>query len=551
MTALLLLGSILLVVLLQHGSTSIEQQALIRPASVGAAKPVVTFSRPKPYVENPTDAPNATQSKDFDQAVGNNSARDNNEDQNIVRNGAKEENPKAVTRQSAGTTAANSTVPVGPASDVQRQTIVPTIASRGGSRRRSRNSHIAMISADDREAETRRAVTVVLTSDGRKSDIGYSDDAHLCARESADSASGYKVCVSDPAHDVPVFGVGGQIFAIGIYQSANLSYASMQRSWSPTWFLRVDRMLKYMEKRANLSHFALNIGANDGKTLGPDPTYQVFHWLQFSGVCVEPDPVAFSKLRRNIPHERVKKVNAGMTPGQVPEFCEKYNVPQFPDIIKIDIDSFDCDLLEAFVRARQFKLIHTEINYEIPVPLMFARKWSPQIRFCMRPFAFYSCSFSYQVHMLSKYGYTLLQLWGFDATFIHESVKHVFPENRYLDPVQYFYSTPKINAGIEGKTTGHLKHPKRKWRWRANVMNGRMHLAWNSILEHYAEAATDCAGRKHEFKDYVSALHQETGYHALTSDVDFRNFTIRVLNKAEADVFFKPMANATPLPDAV
>ena len=217
----------------------------------------------------------------------------------------------------------------------------------------------------------------------------------------------------------------------------------------------------------------------------------------------------------------------------VPEFLEKYEVPQNPDVIKIDIDSFDCDLLEAFLRRREFKLIYTEINYEIPVPFMFSRKWSPGIKFCMRPFGFYGCSLSYQVHMMAKYGYVLLQLCGYDATFVHEKYTSAFPKARFIDYVTYFYSTLKIQAGLQGKTTGHLKHPKRKWRWRSSIMEHRLDDAWNGILDHFSEAANDCAARKLDFGNYNSALKGDFAFKGLISASSNRTYSVNVLGPEE------------------
>jgi len=380
--------------------------------------------------------------------------------------------------------------------------------------------------------ERRRATWTEASEESIRSGT-YIQPASVCQGTEQIRQAGYHICTA-PNQSEPVFGSHQQLFALGIHATANMSMAKLQHPFGAKWFIRLDRMVNFVQKKVKMTKYGLNIGANDGKTLGPDPMYHVFdsQKIGYDGICVEPDPVAFSKLRRNLPEKRIKKVNMPMTPREVPAFLEKYQVPQNPDVIKMDIDSFDCDLLEAFVQHRQFKLIHTEINFEIPVPMMFARKWSPGINFCMRPFGFYGCSLSYQVHMLEKYGYIMLQLWDFDATFIHKSIAHVFVKHRYIDYVTQFYSTLKVMSGISGKGTGHLKHPKRKWIWREGIMKQRYDTTWESMLAHFAEAANDCAARVTNFTQYNSALKAEFTYKGLLTNSNQSDLHFAVWDQA-------------------
>ena len=75
------------------------------------------------------------------------------------------------------------------------------------------------------------------------------------------------------------------------------------------------------------------------------------------GACVE----ASAKVVYNVCNrEHVRAAASNPTHAQV-------------DILKLDIDSFDCDLLEPFLQHRKYLVILAEINYEVPPPFAFAR----------------------------------------------------------------------------------------------------------------------------------------------------------------------------------
>ena len=149
--------------------------------------------------------------------------------------------------------------------------------------------------------------------------MGHIDNHGLCEYS---EPSGHKACVSTKEDVVPVFASHDQVFALGIHHTANMSAISVSYRFQHTYFIKLHKMLQWMEeeKHHKMTHYGMNIGANDGKTLGPDPMYHVFDAkkLNYKGICVEPDTVAFSKLRKNLPDERIKKVNMAMTPRLPP-----------------------------------------------------------------------------------------------------------------------------------------------------------------------------------------------------------------------------------------
>ena len=130
-------------------------------------------------------------------------------------------------------------------------------------------------------------------------------------------------------------------------------------------------VLDIVNGNVNNSLYIVNIGANDGKTM--DPLYEYFA-AGASGLLVELDDQNFALLNANVPwDDRVTKVQQTITPANVGDVFLSHGVPRVPDILKIDIDSYDVIVVEHMLSDTSFrpKIIIMEINEKIPPPISF------------------------------------------------------------------------------------------------------------------------------------------------------------------------------------
>merc|ERR1712139_226038 len=84
-----------------------------------------------------------------------------------------------------------------------------------------------------------------------------------------------------------------------------------------------------------------------------------------------------------------------------------------PDVLKVDIDSWDCDVLRAALLRLSPKprLVWVELNWSVPPPVRFARlyhpDWATRIS-SLHGFPWtHGCSLSYAVDLLGHFGYHL------------------------------------------------------------------------------------------------------------------------------------------------
>eukprot|EP00928_Gymnodinium_smaydae_P089390 TRINITY_DN73363_c0_g1_i1.p1 TRINITY_DN73363_c0_g1~~TRINITY_DN73363_c0_g1_i1.p1 ORF type:complete len:435 (-),score=45.53 TRINITY_DN73363_c0_g1_i1:11-1315(-) len=104
------------------------------------------------------------------------------------------------------------------------------------------------------------------------------------------------------------------------------------------------------------------------------------------------------------------------------------------DALKIDIDSFDCALLQAILRIAEPVVLIVESQSLIPPPIKFARVFHPLDDL---QGGLLGCSLSYQIRMLYP-AYELLLYTNHDTVFVHSSLA---PRLERLQPGAVFYWT--------------------------------------------------------------------------------------------------------------
>ena len=198
-----------------------------------------------------------------------------------------------------------------------------------------------------------------------------------------------------------------------------------------------DQLLATLGEK-EMSHYLVNIGANDG--FSADPTYLLLekHPKKFKGIALEPGPTfdaLQAKYNRTFPH--VLTAKRGIAPSTAVEDARAGNPNDSGksiDIIKIDIDSCECHILEVLLAEKtgyyRAKIINVEVNHNLPPPIAYRE-------FCVDD-AFgrnggngqidvFGCSVQAAYDVLHPHGYELFQYDWPDAVFILSEYAHAFP----------------------------------------------------------------------------------------------------------------------------
>ena len=174
-------------------------------------------------------------------------------------------------------------------------------------------------------------------------------------------------------------------------------------------------MILQQEEGANRGGFAINLGAREGKGESPneDPVYPVFSEMHYAGVAIEGDPKWNAALHSNLPANNISKVISFITPENVGKLLHDANSPMQPELLKIDIDGYDCSIIEAIFGLRYLpKIVHMEVNGHIPPPFEFAVGYSPDYKPNSGFSGFYGCSIAKASAILRPHGYALISGGG-------------------------------------------------------------------------------------------------------------------------------------------
>lgn len=147
-----------------------------------------------------------------------------------------------------------------------------------------------------------------------------------------------------------------------------------------------------------------------------DPMFPFIDTGLWDALLVDGDPQQEGPMAKRFPHS--KTVISYITAQTVPRLLADYGFGKNLDLLKIDIDSFDCFVMNKVLTVTRPSVIVMEVNVKFP----------PHIRFAMMPgfennsnkqYDFdseqrghvYGCSLAYQVHDLMRpNGYEILHL---------------------------------------------------------------------------------------------------------------------------------------------
>mmetsp|Transcript_22925 Transcript_22925/g.68253 ORF Transcript_22925/g.68253 Transcript_22925/m.68253 type:complete len:490 (-) Transcript_22925:87-1556(-) len=181
----------------------------------------------------------------------------------------------------------------------------------------------------------------------------------------------------------------------------------------------------------------LQVGVNDGRS--DDSLYHLIVMEELSGVGLESDPELVNVSRQNLPG-RFQTIQAFATPHNIWQYAGPIGEM---DLVMIDIDSYDCVLMEALLdhaNARHKRtgvpgpaLFQIETNTMIPPPFAYVRDYA-KAKPSSQPdwqrhkqLATTSCSLSYAVDVFRRRGYELL-FFGYDTIFVRRDLAPLYTE---------------------------------------------------------------------------------------------------------------------------
>ena len=193
--------------------------------------------------------------------------------------------------------------------------------------------------------------------------------------------------------------------------------------------LSIGKILDTLEASGStMNKWAINIGANDGKE--NDPLYALYTQKGYQGVIIEGDAGFKNALHQHLrdPGHHIKITF--VDPENIMSLLKEAPRDQI-DVFKIDIDCWDCHVLETVLaNGLAPHLFWMEINILYPPGTFAVQRWSPlappnSYDYRKKP-ASVRCSLSFINALMDKYGYMFLQLFqegpggGIDAAFVRK-----------------------------------------------------------------------------------------------------------------------------------
>ena len=216
-------------------------------------------------------------------------------------------------------------------------------------------------------------------------------------------------------------------------------YCKQELDVCPSIFLSIERIHRNLAKSfpGNMSFYAVNIGANDGKSA--DPLYSLLEKQPDFGILqIEPSNDLFPKLKSNMAgFPNVEVLQSAVTVATAREVAKSKMTPvKFPrryksmDVMKIDVDVCDCHILQDMLADPFYhaKIIQIELNHHIPPPIAYMDMCANDIHGrSTKDLDVWGCSMQAAYNIVRPYGYELLQHDWPDAVFVHSMHRHAFP----------------------------------------------------------------------------------------------------------------------------
>lgn len=167
--------------------------------------------------------------------------------------------------------------------------------------------------------------------------------------------------------------------------------------------------------------FAVDVAACDGVTKSNTLGLYETGWR---GLAVEGNPERFARLARAyVELEQVALVRAWITPASICAILEAGGVPERPEFLNLDLDSYDHFVLDALLERYRPHLVCAEINEKIPPPIRFTVTYDPEHVWQLDHF--YGQSIAKLHELCERRGYALVRLHYNNAFLV--PVEHGLP----------------------------------------------------------------------------------------------------------------------------
>ncbi|CAF1413173.1 unnamed protein product [Rotaria sordida] len=173
--------------------------------------------------------------------------------------------------------------------------------------------------------------------------------------------------------------------------------------------------------------FIVNIGAASIEGGRYDPTYSLLSTTNLSFGALLIDPITHPSFFNAYPNRSNIQIrhDAVWPESVVKNIFEKYNISKNFTILKIDIDSYECSVIESILHGGFRPLvIHTEFNPIFPPPIIFMPIYNSTAKYDWKPplwstdGPFYGCSLSALSKLFRPFNYILLEIDFWDAIYI-------------------------------------------------------------------------------------------------------------------------------------
>jgi len=214
-------------------------------------------------------------------------------------------------------------------------------------------------------------------------------------------------------------------------------YANDKHMASHSW--KLGEVLRIIQDRAKEllppELFAVNVGAGDGFGGTMDPTFDLFaEHPDLGGLLLD------AQTEAHFFHKYPKRDNMKLITGKpnIPspvdyaKFLQEHKAPKHLTAVKIDIDSWECTIIQNLLHnGYSSVMFHVEFNPTIPLPIRFnpvyagnEDEYDNSLWNQITPF--YGCSLARVADILMPAGYRLIEVDGWDATWVHKKFANLF-----------------------------------------------------------------------------------------------------------------------------
>ncbi len=168
----------------------------------------------------------------------------------------------------------------------------------------------------------------------------------------------------------------------------------------------LEKLLRNLSSKNTIKTIYVDIGSGNGHMMSNTAKLAKNGW---SGLDFEASIQAeeeFAEIYANYP---LVKFHLGkVTPLNVNQLLQAYNIPKDFGVLNLDIDGYDYFVLDALLQERRPRIIITEINEKIPPPLEFTVLFDETYSWGCNHF--YGQSICQLKKLCDKYNYAIVHL---------------------------------------------------------------------------------------------------------------------------------------------